>query len=168
MDFRNTLVIMTSNLGTGEVGRQIMGFRRDGESPTGMDRLRASIEEALKKTFRPELLNRIDEIVIFEPLTREQIHLIVDLLLAEVQMRLNERDITIEASEAAREWLSREGFDPVYGARPLRRAIQRYVENPLSVKVLSGEFGSGDVVRVDAGPEGLTFERVEAALATSV
>ena len=166
--FRNTLVIMTSNLGTGEVGRQIMGFRREGEPSAGMDRLRASIEEALKKTFRPELLNRIDEIVIFEPLTQEQIHQIVDLLLAEVQKRLDERDITIEASEAAREWLSREGFDPVYGARPLRRAIQRYVENPLSVKVLSGEFGSGDVVRVDAGPEGLTFERVEAALAVSV
>ena len=168
VDFRNTLVVMTSNLGTGEVGRQIMGFRRDGESPTGMDRLRASIEEALKKTFRPELLNRIDEIVIFEPLTQEQIHQIVDLLLSEVQKRLDERDITIEASEAAREWLSREGFDPVYGARPLRRAVQRYVENPLSVKVLSGEFDSGDVVRVDAGPEGLTFGRVEAALAAPV
>ena len=168
VDFRNTLVIMTSNLGTGEVGRQIMGFRREGEPSAGMDRLRASIEEALKKTFRPELLNRIDEIVIFEPLTQEQIHQIVDLLLAEVQKRLDERDITIEASEAAREWLSREGFDPVYGARPLRRAIQRYVENPLSVKVLSGEFDSGDVVRVDAGPEGLTFGRVEAALAAPV
>ena len=168
VDFRNTLVIMTSNLGTGEVGRQMVGFRRDGESSTGMDRMRSSIEEALKKAFRPELLNRIDEIVIFEPLTQEQINLIVELLLAEVQRRLDELEVTIEASEAARGWLSREGFDPVYGARPLRRAVQRYVENPLSVRIIAGEFSSDDVIRVDAGPDGLTFERVEAALAASV
>ena len=164
VDFRNTLVIMTSNLGTGEVGRQVMGFRRDGESTTEMERLRASIEEALKRTFRPELLNRIDEIVVFEPLTQEQIKQIVDLLLAEVQRRLDERGIRIEMSDSAREWLSQEGFDPVYGARPLRRAVQRYVENPLSTKILAGEFGSGDVIRVDASSGALTFARVEAAL----
>ena len=164
VDFRNTLVIMTSNLGTGEVGRQVMGFRRDGESTTDMERLRASIEEALKRTFRPELLNRIDEIVVFEPLTQEQIKQIVDLLLAEVQRRLDERGIRIEMSDSAREWLSQEGFDPVYGARPLRRAVQRYVENPLSTKILAGEFGNGDVIRVDASSGALTFARVEAAL----
>ena len=164
VDFRNTLVIMTSNLGTGEVGRQVMGFRRDGESTTEMERLRASIEEALKRTFRPELLNRIDEIVVFEPLTQEQIKQIVDLLLAEVQRRLDERGIRIEMSDSAREWLSQEGFDPVYGARPLRRAVQRYVENPLSTRILAGEFGSGDVIRVDANSGTLTFARVEAAL----
>ena len=162
VDFRNTLVIMTSNLGTGEVGRQVMGFRRDGESTTEMERLRASIEEALKRTFRPELLNRIDEIVVFEPLTQEQIKQIVDLLLAEVQRRLDERGIRIEMSDSAREWLSQEGFDPVYGARPLRRAVQRYVENPLSTRILAGEFGSGDVIRVDAASGTLTFAQVEA------
>ena len=168
VDFRNTLVIMTSNLGTGEVGRQMMGFRRDGQSVAEMDRLRASIEEALKKTFRPELLNRIDEIVVFEPLTQEQIGLIVDLLMAEVQRRLDERDIRIETTEGAREWLSREGFDPVYGARPLRRAVQRHVENPLSNKILAGEFASGDVIRVEESGGTLAFTRVEAALPASV
>jgi ATP-dependent Clp protease ATP-binding subunit ClpA len=129
-----------------------------------MERLRASIEEALKRTFRPELLNRIDEIVVFEPLTQEQIKQIVDLLLAEVQRRLDERGIRIEMSDSAREWLSQEGFDPVYGARPLRRAVQRYVENPLSTRILAGEFGSGDVIRVDANSGTLTFAQVEAAL----
>ncbi len=168
VDFRNTLVIMTSNLGTGEVGRQMMGFRRDGQSVAEMDRLRASIEEVLKKTFRPELLNRIDEIVVFEPLTQEQIKEIVDLLMAEVQRRLDERDIRIETTEGAREWLSREGFDPVYGARPLRRAVQRHVENPLSNKILAGEFASGDVIRVEESGGALAFTRVEAALLASV
>ena len=158
VDFRNTLVIMTSNIGTGDAGRQMMGFRADGDSGRESERMRASIKEALKRTFRPELLNRIDEIVIFDPLTREQILRIVDLLLAEVQRRLDERDIRIMLSDEAREWLSREGFDPVYGARPLRRAVQRYVENPLSSRILAGELSGGDVVRVDAAPDGLAFE----------
>ena len=163
VDFRNTLVIMTSNLGTGEAGRQMMGFRTDGDSNIGADRMRASIEDALKRTFRPELLNRIDEIVIFDPLTKEQIMRIVDLLLAEVQRRLDERDIRIQLSDEAMDWLAREGFDPVYGARPLRRAVQRYVENPLSSRILAGELAAGDAVRVSATPEGLTFESVEEA-----
>ncbi len=163
VDFRNTLVIMTSNLGTGDAGRQMMGFRADGDSGREAERMRASTEEALKRTFRPELLNRIDEIVVFDPLTREQILRIVDLLLAEVQRRLDERSIRIELSDEAKDWLSREGFDPVYGARPLRRAVQRYVENPLSSRILAGELAEGDAVRLNAGRDGLTFEVMEAA-----
>ena len=163
VDFRNTLVIMTSNLGTGDAGRQMMGFRADGDSGREVERMRASVEEALKRTFRPELLNRIDEIVVFDPLTREQILRIVDLLLAEVQRRLDERSIRIELSDEAKDWLSREGFDPVYGARPLRRAVQRYVENPLSSRILAGELAEGDAVRLNAGRDGLTFEVMEAA-----
>ena len=163
VDFRNTLVIMTSNLGTGEAGRQMMGFRTDGDSGIGAERMRASIEDALKRTFRPELLNRIDEIVIFDPLSNEQIMRIVDLLLAEVQCRLDERDIRIELSDEAKACLSREGFDPVYGARPLRRAVQRFVENPLSSRILAGELAAGDTVRVSATSDGLTFASVEAA-----
>ena len=154
---------MTSNLGTGDAGRQMMGFRADGDSGREAERMRASIEEALKRTFRPELLNRIDEIVVFDPLTREQILRIVDLLLAEVQRRLDERNIRIELSDEAKDWLSREGFDPVYGARPLRRAVQRYVENPLSSRILAGELADGDAVRLHAGRDGLTFEVMEAA-----
>ena len=163
VDFRNTLVIMTSNLGTGDAGRQMMGFRADGDSGREVERMRASVEEALKRTFRPELLNRIDEIVVFDPLTREQILRIVDLLLAEVQRRLDERSIRIELSHEAKDWLSREGFDPVDGARPLRRAVQRYVENPLSSRILVGDLANGDAVRLDAGRDGLTFEVMEAA-----
>jgi ATP-dependent Clp protease ATP-binding subunit ClpC len=162
VDFRNTLVIMTSNLGTGEVSRQGMGFRRDEESTTEQTRMRISIEEALKKTFRPELLNRIDEIVIFDTLSREQVKQIVDLLIAEVRKRLEEQGIGIEISDSARDWLAKEGFDQLYGARPLRRAIQRYVENPLSNRILAGEFRERDVVRVEATPEGLTYASLEA------
>ena len=168
VDFRNTLVIMTSNLGTGEVSRQVMGFRRDEESATEQERMRASIEEALKKTFRLELLNRIDEIVIFEPLSREQVKQIVDILVGEVRNRLEERGIGIEMSDSAKDWLAKEGFDPSYGARPLRRAVQRYVENPLSNRILAGEFKEGDVVRVEATPEGLTYDKVEATIEASV
>ena len=162
VNFQNTLVVMTSNLGTGEVGRQVMGFRRDEESTTELERMRASIEEALKKTFRPELLNRIDDIIIFDPLTQDQIKQIVVLMVREVQKRLEELNIDIELSDEAREWLAKEGFDQVFGARPLRRAVQRYVENPLSNRILAGEFKDGDQVRVEATPNGLTFARVEA------
>ena len=168
VDFRNTLVIMTSNLGTGEVGHQAIGFRRDGDSTTEQERIRASIEEALKKTFRPELLNRIDEIVIFEQLSREQVKQIVDLLIGEVRNRLEERGIGIEMSDDAKDWLAKEGYDPLYGARPLRRAVQRYVENPLSNRILAGEFKEGDLVQVEATPEGLTYARVDAPVEAPV
>ena len=169
VDFRNTLVIMTSNLGTGDGGRQQdIGFRREGDSVTARERMRASIEEALKKTFRPELLNRIDEIIIFDPLTEEQIKWIVDLLVADVQRRLEERHIKIELTDGAREWLAQEGFDPVFGARPLRRAVQRYGENPLSNRILAGEIGEGETVLVEATPDGLVFSRVEDTMSGSV
>ena len=164
VDFRNTLVIMTSNLGTGEVGHQAMGFRRDGDSTNEQERLRSSIEEALKKTFRPELLNRIDEIVIFDPLSQEQVKQIVDILVGEVRNLLAERGLGIKMSDGAKDWLAKEGFDPVYGARPLRRAVQRYVENPLSNRILAGEFKEGDLIQVEATPEGLTHARVNALI----
>ena len=158
VDFRNTLVIMTSNLGTAELDRPSVGFLRESGSKDESLRLRASIEDALKKAFRPEFLNRIDEIIIFDPLTHEQIQTIVNLMVKEVEARLSEHQVTISLTEAAREWLAREGFDPVFGARPLRRAIQRQVENPLAKKILGGEFAPGDHVLVDAGEGGLTFE----------
>ena len=167
VDFRNTLVIMTSNLGTDEVGREKVGFLHDGAAQNGSVRLRASIEDALKKTFRPEFLNRIDEIMIFEALTPEQIAQIVDLMAKEVEERLAAHDVAISLTDAASEWLAREGFDPVYGARPLRRALQRYVENPLSKRILAGDFVSGDQVVVDADDSGLTFAKPEPAVAAA-
>ena len=160
VDCRNTVVIMTSNLGTGEVGKPAFGFRRDGKDIIDEQRLRDSVQDALKRTFRPEFLNRVDEIIIFDPLTQEQIEQIVGLMAIEVQKRLADRDITFELTAKARQWLAKEGFDPAFGARPLRRAVQRYLENPLSKAILSGDFQAGDNVLVDEGPEGLSFSKV--------
>ncbi len=165
VDFRNTLVIMTSNLGTAQLGRPTAGFVRDeGATP----RLRASIEDALRKAFRPEFLNRIDDIVVFDPLTQEQILEIVDLMLADVAARLAERGVGIELTEGARRWLAGKGYDPVYGARPLRRAVQRYVENPLAMKVISGEFAEGDTVVVEVDGDGLGFREQRERVAVPV
>jgi ATP-dependent Clp protease ATP-binding subunit ClpC len=157
VDFRNTVVIMTSNLGTGEGAQQRVGFRFDGAGDVDDSRLAENIQEALKRSFRPEFLNRIDEVIIFKSLTQEQIRDIVKLLAQEVQQRIEEREITFELTDAAEEWLAKKGFDPVFGARPLRRAIQRHVENPLARGVLSGEYKQGSHVVIDAGQDALTF-----------
>ena len=154
---------MTSNLGTSQLGRPTAGFvRDDGATP----RMRASIEDALRKAFRPEFLNRIDDIIIFEPLTQEQILQIVDLMADEVAGRLAERGVSVELTADARRWLADKGYDPVFGARPLRRAVRRYVENPLAMKVISGDFALGDTVVVDEDGDGLSFRmlRAEAAV----
>ena len=167
VDFRNTVVIMTSNLGTGEVGRQPVGFRRDGRDVIDEERLRASVQDALKRAFRPEFLNRVDEIIIFNPLTQEQIERIVSLMANDVRIRLADRDITFDLTPEACQWLAKEGFDPTFGARPLRRAVQRYLETPISKAILAGEFQAGDHVLVDGGPQGLSFSKAPLA-ATAV
>ena len=167
VDFRNTLVIMTSNLGTTELSRPAVGFLRDSGAEQESVRLRSSIEDALKKTFRPEFLNRIDEIIIFDMLTAEQIQEIVDLLAKEVDARLSEHGVTISLTDEAKRWLAIQGFDQVFGARPLRRAIQRYIENPLSRRILAGEFGPGDHVVVDAAESELTFLQAAAPVAVA-
>ena len=160
VDFRNTVIIMTSNLGTGEIARQPFGFRTDGRD-NGKDeqRFRDSVHEALKRAFRPEFLNRIDDTIIFHPLTKEQIVRVVGLMIKDVQDRVSERGITFELTGDASEWLAQEGFDPEFGARPLRRAIQRHLENPLSKGLLAGEFQEGDHVEVDAGDAGLVLTK---------
>jgi ATP-dependent Clp protease ATP-binding subunit ClpC len=149
VDFRNTVLIMTSNLGTEYVRKGgTLGFLQ----PKATDEERDShdkIEKALRGAFRPEFLNRIDEIIMFSPLTLDQMEEIVVLQMKEVQDRLNEYNITVELTDAARKWLAKEGYDPAFGARPLRRAIQKYVESPLSVELLSGKFKDGATVQVD-------------------
>jgi ATP-dependent Clp protease ATP-binding subunit ClpB len=132
VDFRNTVVIMTSNIRSAE---------------------------AMRDRFRPEFLNRIDEIVEFAPLTRDQLAEIIDLQLARLRGRLAERGLSIELTPAARELVAAAGWDPAYGARPLKRALQRMVENPLAVKLLEGEYVAGDTVLVDADGGELTFAR---------
>ena len=160
VDFRNTVIIMTSNLGTEGLRRQPFGFRPDSRhGQDEMRQLKESVNTALKRAFRPEFLNRIDETIVFHPLTQGQIVQIVGLMTKEVQGRLEEREITFELTADAAMWLAREGFDPVYGARPLRRAVQRQLENPLSRAVLSGEFVAGDLILVDAGDSGLTLTK---------
>ncbi|MBE0431281.1 MAG: AAA family ATPase [Dehalococcoidia bacterium] len=155
VDFRNTVIIMTSNLGTEEFHRAGIGLlRKDDDAERKM---RTAIEDALKRAFRPELLNRIDDVIIFRPLTEDHLRSIVDLLVREVERRLAERSLKLEVTEEARGWLAHKGYDPVYGARPLRRAIQRYVENPLSSKILQGEFREGDTVAVSLQEDNLSF-----------
>ena len=163
VDFRNTIVIMTSNLGTTAEKRAAIGFTT-GRTRTEAERdtLERNVEQALRQTFRPEFLNRIDEIVIFEPLTEPELRQIAELLLDEVRERLADRRITFEVTEAAREALVKEGYDPVYGARPLRRTVQRRVENPLAMRILAGEFREGDHVRVDYADGEYTFAAVKA------
>jgi ATP-dependent Clp protease ATP-binding subunit ClpC len=168
VDFRNTVIIMTSNLGTEFVKKSgSLGFLRRGEGDAEDDN-RDKIERALKATFRPEFLNRVDEIITFKPLSIVDVERIVDLQMKEIQTRLAEHGLSVQLTEPARAWLAREGFDPAFGARPLRRALQKYVESPLSGQMLRGEFKSGDIVIVDwQEGQGLQFRR-EAAIPVSV
>jgi ATP-dependent Clp protease ATP-binding subunit ClpC len=160
VDFRNTVLIMTSNLGTQAAQITPIGFLQNKASAE--QKLRSAVEDALKRAFRPEFLNRIDEVIIFQPLTEAQIERIVDLMVQQVAGRLGERKIALDLTPAAEAWLAKEGFDPVFGARPLRRTIQRSIENPISKRLLAGEFREGDTVLVDAGADGLMFARREA------
>jgi ATP-dependent Clp protease ATP-binding subunit ClpC len=160
VDFRNTVVIMTSNVGT-EFANQArkIGFEQAVASIEGNGESQREIKKALEKTFRPEFINRVDEIIIFNNLSVEAVERIVDLQMQEVAERLAEQGLSVELTESARSWLAKEGFDPQFGARPLRRALQRHIESPLSVELLRGKFKSGDLVIVDAGKKGLVFER---------
>jgi ATP-dependent Clp protease ATP-binding subunit ClpB len=141
VDFRNTVLIMTSNIRSAD---------------------------QLSERFRPEFLNRIDEIVEFTPLSRDQIAEIVELQLERLRHRLAERQITLELTDAAKEALAEAGWDPAYGARPLKRAIQRLVENPLALRLLEGDFTDGDTIRIDAHGDELVFVKVEAAVPAAV
>jgi ATP-dependent Clp protease ATP-binding subunit ClpB len=149
VDFRNTIVIMTSNLGS----QWIM------EPGLSWDEIRERVSDAVRGHFRPELLNRIDEVVIFRPLGKGEIKQIVDIQLRSLRRRLAERNITLDLTDAAKELVAREGFDPVYGARPLRRTIQKDIVQPLAMRLLRGEFHDGDHVQVDARNGELVFER---------
>jgi ATP-dependent Clp protease ATP-binding subunit ClpC len=149
VDFRNTVLIMTSNLGTEFVKHGgTLGFLPGNETDEERQ-AHDKIEKALKSTFRPEFINRIDEIIMFSPLSLEQMREIVELQMKDIHQRLQEHGLKVEISEAAREWLAKVGYDSAFGARPLRRGLQKHVESPLSISLLSGEFVSGDTVVVD-------------------
>ncbi len=172
VDFKNALVIMTSNTGVELIKREMaMGFATKADEAKsrkqGYEQMKAKVMAEVKKTFRPEFINRIDEIIVFHELTKEQLRNIVDLMVKDVQERLAERKVSIEISDKAKSWLAKVGYDPTYGARPLRRAIERYMENPLSSRLLHGEFGEGDTIIVDQEGEGLTFTAKKKAKATA-
>lgn len=149
VDFRNTVIIMTSNLGTEYAKRGgALGFVRPDDAQAVADHQK--IERAMRETFRPEFLNRIDEIIIFAPLTLPDVEKIVDIQMRQIFERLTETTgVSIHVTESARNWLAQKGYDPQFGARPLRRSLQRYVENPLSVKLLKGDFQLGDQIVID-------------------
>ena len=160
VDFRNTVAIMTSNVGTeysGEGGT--LGFLQGEDETHRTADSQRQIDRELKKTFRPEFLNRVDEIIIFNNLAVKDVERIVGLQMTEIADRLADQGLRVELTEEARKWLAQEGFDPQFGARPLRRALQRYVESPLSVQLLRGEFQHGDLVIVDVEEQELVFER---------
>ena len=168
VDFRNTVIIMTSNLGTGNLNRQGFGFNAAATAAENQrEELEKSVTDALRRAFRPEFINRIDETIIFHPLTREEIIEVVRLMVKDVASRLEEVGITFDLTPDAATWLAEEGWDPTYGARPLRRAIQRHLENPLSRGILAGEYEEGDRLVVDAGERGLHIAKAEVATATA-
>jgi ATP-dependent Clp protease ATP-binding subunit ClpB len=153
VDFRNTVLVMTSNVGSTSI------FEHSAKDPK---RARQEAMEALRAAFRPEFINRIDEIVIFNALGKDELASIIGLLLTSVEKLLAERQITLELTPAARELLLREGYDPAYGARPLRRTIQRMIQDPLAMQILEGQVVPGDHVRVerDGQKDAVRFERV--------
>jgi ATP-dependent Clp protease ATP-binding subunit ClpC len=155
VDFRNTVVIMTSNLGSKEFQRGGIGFLRKEEGDE--EKMRTDMQTALKEHLLPELRNRIDDVIIFHPLTKEHLKSIVELLIGEVEKRLSERNVKLEVSDEAKTWLVQKGYDPVFGARPLRRAIQKYMESPISTKILRGEFKEGDTAAVSLQEDNLSF-----------
>ncbi len=151
VDFRNTVIVMTSNLGS-QIIQEMAGEEH-------YEAMKAAVMEVVGSHFRPEFINRVDEVVVFHPLGREQIRSITSIQLDDLRKRMAERDLKLEVSEAALDRLGEAGFDPVYGARPLKRAIQHQVENPLAQAILSGQFLPGDTVRVDVAGDGLTFSK---------
>ncbi|MEW5823974.1 MAG: AAA family ATPase, partial [Pseudomonadota bacterium] len=151
VDFRNTVIVMTSNLGSHRI-QELAG-------EANYEQMKSEVMEIVGGHFRPEFINRIDEAVVFHPLGREQIRRIVDIQIGNLRRRLEGRDMSLILSEAALDLLGEAGFDPVYGARPLKRAIQHRLENALAQHILRGDFLPGETIRVDAGEGELSFSK---------
>jgi ATP-dependent Clp protease ATP-binding subunit ClpC len=164
VDFKNTVIVFTSNLGTQDISKAVgLGFAQSNDAASDYERMKNKVNDELKKHFRPEFLNRIDDIVVFHQLTQEQIITMVDLMITRVEAALANKDMAIELTPAAKGLLARRGWDPVMGARPLRRTIQREIEDQLSEKILFGEVQPGQIVIVDV--EGLDLDAPEGSRA---
>jgi ATP-dependent Clp protease ATP-binding subunit ClpC len=158
IDFKNTVVIMTSNVGAKDISKnKSLGFTAP-DFKASFERMAEKVKEELQRVFNPEFLNRVDDIIVFHPLQRDHIRQIVAIVLQEVRKRLAEEELSVRLSEAATDFLVKHGFDEQYGARPLKRAIQRYVEDPLSEKILVAEFSKGDEIEIDVAPDGTKLE----------
>ena len=158
VDFKNTIIIMTSNLGSSLESSDSLGFLRNVETSRDSEKLRISIEDALKKSFRPEFLNRIDDILIFQPISEQDQREIVEIMLNGLLSKLSEHNIVLELSDGAKSWIAKDGFDPEYGARPLRRSIRKNIENPLSSGMIKGDFFDGSHVYVDLIDDKIVLE----------
>ncbi len=158
VDFKNTIIIMTSNLGSSIGASDSLGFLRNVETSRDSEKLRISIEDALKKSFRPEFLNRIDDILIFQPISEQDQREIVEIMLNGLLSKLSEHNIVLELSDGAKSWIAKDGFDPEYGARPLRRSIRKNIENPLSSGMIKGDFFDGSHVYVDLIDDKIVLE----------
>jgi ATP-dependent Clp protease ATP-binding subunit ClpC len=157
VDFKNVVLIMTSNLSARTIEKNTaIGFQQ-GDDATAFDKMKSNVMNELKRTFNPEFLNRIDEVVMFHPLDMDHMKDIIDIMLARLNEQMEEQGITLEIDDAAKAWLAKQGYDPAYGARPLRRAIRRLIEDPLSEEVLRGEFAGGGVVEIKLAGEELAF-----------
>src|SRR6184192_471885 len=158
IDFKNTVVIMTSNVGARDMVKgKALGFAQP-DSRASFEKLAEKVKEELKNVFNPEFLNRVDDMIVFHPLDREQIASIVQIMLRDVRKRLAEEDLTLTLTDAGTDFLVKHGYDEAYGARPLRRAIQRFIEDPLSEKILVGDFTRADEIEVDASPDGTKLD----------
>ena len=158
VDFKNTVIIMTTNLGTRDISKGAMGFTSGTDQRTDYERMKAKVTDELKNHFRPEFLNRVDDTIVFPQLSQDELVEIVDLEVAKLDKRLKDKDMGIELTPAAKALLAKRGYDPVLGARPLKRTIQREIEDVLSEKILYGELVSGEIVAVDATGEGKDAE----------
>ncbi|MFZ9751011.1 MAG: AAA family ATPase, partial [Candidatus Nanopelagicales bacterium] len=155
VDFKNTVIIMTTNLGSRDIMKGAgLGFANVNDEKSNYERMKLKVNEELKQHFRPEFLNRIDDIVVFHQLTESEIVSIVDLMLAKVDERLKDKDMGLELTQAAKSLLAKKGYDPLLGARPLRRTVQREIEDVLSEKILFSELVPGQLVVVDVTGEG--------------
>jgi ATP-dependent Clp protease ATP-binding subunit ClpC len=155
VDFKNTVIIMTTNLGTRDISKSLgLGFANSGDDLTNYERMKGKVNEELKSHFRPEFLNRIDDVIVFHQLNKDQIIQIVDLMIANLDERLKAKDMGIELTQAAKDLLAARGYDPLLGARPLRRVIQREIEDALSERILFSELNAGEIIVVDVAGEG--------------
>ena len=165
VNFKNTIIIMTSNVGAALLDNTSkLGFSTDtDEKKSRYERLKEVVNEEMKKFFKPEFLNRLDDTIVFAHLEKEEIRKIVDIMLKDLVKRLNDQELSIMVPDDAKDWLADKGYSPSFGARPLRRVIQKKIEDPIAEEILTGHYKRGDAIQLSLKDDGIFFERVEGA-----